>query len=180
MHRTEGLYHAANSFTNGPPGTRVEEDWLNAVQEEICGVIEGADLTVLTPRTDTRAQLLAAIQAIALRSTAGGSGTRSTAGEVTVTGLGFEPKFVLLFAADATPGNMNGSVGIDDASNPMHIRYDDTGVRITTGSSDSLYVRRDSSNYLRASISAMSADGFVIDFDLTGAVSLTYTWFAIR
>jgi hypothetical protein len=57
MHRTEGTNHLANLFQDGPPGTTVEEDWLNAVQEELCGVIEAAGLTLKTASGETRNQL---------------------------------------------------------------------------------------------------------------------------
>lgn len=64
MHRTEGANNQANMFTDGPPGTTVEEDFLNAVQEEIATVIEAAGLTLKTAASETRVQLLAAIQAL--------------------------------------------------------------------------------------------------------------------
>uniref|UniRef100_A0A6M3IU07 Putative tail fiber protein n=1 Tax=viral metagenome TaxID=1070528 RepID=A0A6M3IU07_9ZZZZ len=61
MHRTEGENNDSGLFTDGPPGTAVEQNWLNAVQEEICNVIEYAGLTVETAVTDTRLQLYNAI-----------------------------------------------------------------------------------------------------------------------
>ena len=61
MHRTEGTYHASNLFTDGPPGTRVENDWLNAVQEELANVIEESGLALKTASTETRAQLYSAL-----------------------------------------------------------------------------------------------------------------------
>lgn len=64
MHRTEGKYHSSNMFTAGPPGTRVEENWLNAVQEEIAYVITQAGLSLLTADTETSQQLYAAISQI--------------------------------------------------------------------------------------------------------------------
>jgi microcystin-dependent protein len=66
MHRTEGQDHASNLFTDGPPGTFVESNWLNAIQEEICNVIESAGLTLKTASTDTRDQLQSAIAAAAV------------------------------------------------------------------------------------------------------------------
>jgi len=62
MHRTEGDNNISNLFTNGPPGAVVNAEWLNSVQEEIAGVVEGAGLTVQTKATDKYSQLLAAIQ----------------------------------------------------------------------------------------------------------------------
>jgi len=64
MHRTEGDYNEDNLFQDGPPGTRVEAAWLNAVQEEIAHVIEDAGETLKIESTDTRDQLLAAILAL--------------------------------------------------------------------------------------------------------------------
>jgi hypothetical protein len=61
MHRTEGANNLANLFTDGPPGTVFEENWLNAVQEEIAYVIEQAGLALKTASTDTRDQLYQAI-----------------------------------------------------------------------------------------------------------------------
>jgi len=50
MHRTEGSNYdevaGKKYFSNGPPGTLVEEDWLNTVQEEICNIIETAGITL--------------------------------------------------------------------------------------------------------------------------------------
>jgi len=53
MHKTEGTHNVAGAFTNGPPGTRVEENWCNAVQNEIVTVVEEAGLTLKTAATET-------------------------------------------------------------------------------------------------------------------------------
>ena len=67
MHRTEGqnpdVSLGYNIFKDGPPGTTVTDDWLNAVQEEIIKVITDGGLSPLTAATDTRVQLSAAIAA---------------------------------------------------------------------------------------------------------------------
>ncbi len=68
MHRTEGENHNGNLFTDGPPGTAVEEDFMNAIQEEIANVIETAGLTLETAATDTRSQLLTALSALFSRN----------------------------------------------------------------------------------------------------------------
>ena len=69
MHRTEGTNHVGNLFTDGPPGTAVEEDFLNAIQEEICNVVETSGLTLKTAATETRDQLLTALQALFIQKT---------------------------------------------------------------------------------------------------------------
>jgi len=66
MHRTEGANNAEvggkKQFTDGPPGTTVTDDWLNAVQEEIASSIEDAGLTLKTAGTETRDQLKTTIK----------------------------------------------------------------------------------------------------------------------
>jgi hypothetical protein len=51
MHRTDASGHSDNMFTNGNPAsgtaaTVVDAKWLNAVQEEIAGVVEDAGITL--------------------------------------------------------------------------------------------------------------------------------------
>ncbi len=61
MHRTEGANNVDNLYVDGPPGTTVEQDSLNAIQEEIANVIEEAGIALQTAATDTRDQLWAAL-----------------------------------------------------------------------------------------------------------------------
>lgn len=53
MHRTEAINNAGGMFTDGPPGTYVTADWLNAVQEEICTVIESYGGIIKSNSQDT-------------------------------------------------------------------------------------------------------------------------------
>jgi len=84
MHRTEGDNHDDHEFTNGPPATTIEDDWLNSVQEEICEVIEDAGITLKTAATETNNQLLAAlIVSFCARAAAPGSAAASgTPGQI--------------------------------------------------------------------------------------------------
>jgi len=68
MHRTSGDNNVAGMFTDGPPGTTIEERWLNSMQEEIAAVVEDAGLQLKNPEDDTNDQLLLAIPIIAARS----------------------------------------------------------------------------------------------------------------
>jgi hypothetical protein len=66
MHRIEGTNFTKNSsrqniFKDSPPATTVPAQWLNAVQQEICNVIERAGGSVLSAATDTFDQLWQAI-----------------------------------------------------------------------------------------------------------------------
>jgi hypothetical protein len=69
MKRTDALGHSANRFTAGNPSmgipaTVVDETFMNNVQEEICNVVEAADIT-LSGAVET--QLLAALRVIMKR-----------------------------------------------------------------------------------------------------------------
>lgn len=84
MHRTDAANHVANMFVDGNPaipsvGTTVDDDWLNAVQEEIAGVIEGAGITLVK---GTNNQLAAAVVL------AGGSVAQNITGVKTFTSAG--------------------------------------------------------------------------------------------
>jgi len=50
MDRTSGANYDESSgvrlFKDGPPGTRVEKNWLNGVQEELCHIIESSNQTL--------------------------------------------------------------------------------------------------------------------------------------
>jgi len=67
MHRIESSNYIRDSagrnlFTDGPPGTTVNDAWLNTIQEELANVIEWAGLSVLTKNSDTRDQLRSVFQ----------------------------------------------------------------------------------------------------------------------
>lgn len=76
MHRIDGPAAAPGGhFTEGDPNvgtpaTVVTDDWANAVQEEICNVIEGAGQALAKPNN---AQLLAAIQQLVSAATPAGA-----------------------------------------------------------------------------------------------------------
>lgn len=61
MHRTDADGHDSNLFTDGNPGvdeaTVIDENWLNAVQEELCNTIEDAG-TTLVKGTNTQLSTL--------------------------------------------------------------------------------------------------------------------------
>ena len=102
MHRIEAPGATDNNrFTEGNPAagvlaTEVSADWLNAVQEEIVGVITAAGMEPQTAETEDYTQLAAAIARLIL-----------DAGN-----LGAPPGQVAMFAGDAAPNGwlaMNGA-----------------------------------------------------------------------
>jgi hypothetical protein len=68
MHRINSLYSSFGLFTDGPPGTIVSADWLNAIQEEICYVITQAGYDISPVTNDSFQQLFAAIHALIVAS----------------------------------------------------------------------------------------------------------------
>ena len=57
MHRIDADGHVANAFTDGDSGlgilgTKVDADWLNAVQEEIANLLEGMGITLVKGTND--------------------------------------------------------------------------------------------------------------------------------
>ncbi len=62
MHRTDAANHVANAFSDGPPGTVIDDDWLNGVQETLCVAIEAASITLVK---GTHTQLRDAIRTLA-------------------------------------------------------------------------------------------------------------------
>ena len=62
MHKTEGTNHSLNTFTDGPPGTTVEENWLNAVQDELVNAIEDSGQTLKSAAAETGDQLKTALR----------------------------------------------------------------------------------------------------------------------
>lgn len=98
--------------------------------------------------------------------------TRSTSGTQAITGLGFTPKRVLLFAVAIGGTTPIWSDGLDDGT--IHSsRYAidnsvDLGLEQTT---KSIVLNKAGGNSLHGYVSSMDADGFTITWALTGALS---------
>lgn len=65
MDRTTGTNHVVSGgkrqFTDGPPGTTVNDAWLNSIQEEIMYIIEGAGIAPSASDTTQLKQAIASI-----------------------------------------------------------------------------------------------------------------------
>lgn len=89
MHRIDQSGHVGNRFTTGNPqsgqqATRIGAEWPNAVQEEICKVIEASGISLSKPNN---AQLYAAIVAIAAGAAGAGGGSVPTTRQILGTGI---------------------------------------------------------------------------------------------
>jgi len=106
MHRTEGVNNVAGYFVDGPPGTALEENWHNAVQEEIIAVLTAAGIDLLTASTDTRDQLNTAIQALIIAAFDADLPTLSLPANVTISA------FIKTLLDDADVGAAQTTLGI--------------------------------------------------------------------
>lgn len=52
MHRTTGSGHVSNLHTDGPPGSTITASWCNAIQEELCYLLETMGTTLNTAAED--------------------------------------------------------------------------------------------------------------------------------
>lgn len=87
MHRIDADGHVGNTFSDGDPSiptraTQVDDDWLNAVQEEVANSIEGAGVTLVK---GTNTQLRDILNAMMQASPPGGRLTLTTAVPVTTS-----------------------------------------------------------------------------------------------
>ena len=53
-----------NQFKNGPPGTTINADFMNAVQEELCNAIEGFGKNIGTKLNDSKDQLYSVLNGL--------------------------------------------------------------------------------------------------------------------
>ena len=104
---------------------------------------------------------------------------RSTAGDLVITGVGFQPSVVFFLCADGTISNMNASIGFDNLSDHMCLTIRSNHTQIGTNVNDSIQVYRSGANALAGEISAMGADGFTITFSLWGTCDLTGLYLAL-
>jgi hypothetical protein len=85
MHRTDGNAHVGNMFDAGDPlvprlPTQVDKDWLNAIQEELVGVVLDAGIALVK---GTNTQLLTALRGSFVRVT--GAAAQTITGVKTFT-----------------------------------------------------------------------------------------------
>lgn len=132
MHRTEATNHASNLYTEGPPASIFGADSANAIQEEICNVIEQAGITLKTQATETRDQLWAA-----LVSLGAGQPKYSTQSIATTTAftsdVGFEKSYFITPTGGDQNFNPSGSfntgyrVWLINCSGSYNVVFDSAG-----------------------------------------------------
>lgn len=138
MHRTEGENHSSNLFTDGPPGTTVEENWLNTMQEEIANAVESSGQTLKSAASDTRDQLWEAISP--------------------------SPKTFTI--GDTTPSVEGGKTFLTDTGGLTITDFDDgyAGQRITVISKGAIIFDTTGTNLVGSSVNITTAAGDVTEW----------------
>ena len=108
-----------------------------------------------------------------------GRSSRSTAGDQVIAGVGFRPSLIIFLALDDNITNQNWSIGFDDNSSPFALFRGYTGTQMELITASSLYIIRDAFNFLYGAISAISADGFTINWTLTGAANISFIYLCL-
>ena len=168
------------SRRDGQPAREQPYGYGNVKQSRGAGVNLGNTLLVGVLDTYLKGQggaSPAIFQALALRDTGIfiNADTRNSSGNEVISGVGFQPSMVIAFATESTSTERNYSLGFSNNVNPGRTFYQyDTGsnMAITTSL---VYVRRTAGNLLFAVVASFDADGFTIDWTLTGA--MTVDWF---
>jgi len=107
-----------------------------------------------------------------------GTYTRSTAGNLTITDPGWQPRIVLFFATGGSGGTYQvASIGCADASNDVALVFYGNTVGVGLQTSRCIVAQTDASNLIRAYVSSITSTGYVLTFDLTGTASVD--WIAI-
>lgn len=110
---------------------------------------------------------------------AAGSYGVSVGGDIVTTGLGFLPKLLFFLSHDLTSANMNFCFGIDNNVNMCEVFQHTSGSDFFHNVTASITIKRDVSNHIIGSVTALGGDGFTVSYILTGTCGVSVTWFAI-
>ncbi len=108
-----------------------------------------------------------------------GNDTRNASGNQVITGVGFLPSVIIFLAVDDTGANMNWSAGFNYASGASCINARSGGTVIQVSTTRSMYIYRGAGNRIDAFVSAFGADGFTLDWALTGACVVDFVYLAL-
>jgi len=109
-----------------------------------------------------------------------GSGNYNATGPQDITGVGFVPKIVIFFAYGLGGAGKIFSHGFDDSA--VHRCVFSAGhlTDISSSGAASMVVQIDGTNVIYGSIQFMLADGFRINWTLTGTATAYFTYIAMR
>ena len=108
-----------------------------------------------------------------------GNGTRNTAGDQVITGVGFESSVIIFIAGDADSVlNFSNSWGFDNGTVHMCQMVRDDGVSQLINTGFSIFIET-TGDILKGLISAIGADGYTITWTLTGTKSVNFIYLCL-
>jgi len=115
-----------------------------------------------------------------IKNIAIGTFSRGSAGAQSITGLGFVPKIIILFAYSADISVEVYSHGFDNVASHYCMYKMGDGVGEYGSAIRSIVVANGAANFIRGYVSSMDADGFTVTWDLTGAATANVYYLAMR
>lgn len=113
-----------------------------------------------------------AISTLALRDTGIHIATvdRNAAGAQAFTGAGFRPSLLILCLTDATPANLNFSIGFTDGTHNFCMFRESGGPSTWREVTQCGHISRGGGNTLSCVLASFDADGFTLTWSLAGAI----------
>ena len=108
-----------------------------------------------------------------------GSEIRSTAGDLVITGVGFELSTLIICAIDNIQTNKNWSIGFDDGTTHMCIFQSRDGILNVVNTTYPVFIERAIGNNIKGRITAKGADGFTLGWALEGTCSARFVYICL-
>ena len=141
--------------------------------------IPASILTTLNDKVIRGAAIPERIAEIDWRGVHFGNDTSAASEAKVITGVGFTPKIVLFIGGETTSANQNVSWGFDDGITAYCHWFRDDGLNQGAEFTESIYVRKDSSNHIVGHITTMGVDGFTITFVMTGSIAVAFMYLCL-
>ncbi len=108
-----------------------------------------------------------------------GSGTRNSAGDQVITGIGYRPSIIIFFAVDSLSSNVNLSWGFDNGTEHYCTNITEHGANVGSNFSKSLYLSSSMTGTLTGYVSALGSDGFTITWTLGATMSCIFIYLCL-
>jgi len=108
-----------------------------------------------------------------------GTDTRNAVGNQTISGVGFQPTVVLLFAFRSDETDPFGSWGFDDGTVHMCLTQQTTSANLSYLSDKSIAVIESGALRMDAYISALNSDGFVLTWAIAGTLTTRFIYLCL-
>lgn len=120
-------------------------------------------------------------EALALRDTGihVDNDTRNTGGNQVITGVGFQSSLIIFLAVGSPSTDRNWVVGFDNITFHACLQHHTDGTRVTITTSKSIIIYKAGANQLQGQVTVIGADGFTINWSLTGAITCNFIYLCL-